>query len=217
MSLRCISVLLLSLVLAPPTHASSADRIAGKPAGKPVILVLGDSLSAGYGLDVRDGWVFLLEQKLKSQALPHAVVNASVSGETTSGGLARLPALLDRHRPQMVLVELGGNDGLRALPIKAMRANLERIVDTSAQAGATAVLFEMQIPANYGPTYAQQFTRTFTEVAQAKKVPLVPFLLSDFATDPRAFQDDGIHPSAAAQPRILDTIWPALRPLLTAK
>lgn len=204
-------MLLLSLVVAsPPAFATSAS----KPSPKPVILVLGDSLSAGYGLDAGDGWVALLEQKLKSQALPHAVVNASVSGETTAGGLARLPALLERHRPQMVLVELGGNDGLRALPIQAMRENLERIVDSSAKAGATAVLFEMQIPANYGPAYSERFTRTFTEVAKDRGVPLVPFLLASFATDPRAFQDDGIHPSAAAQPRILDTIWPALRPLL---
>lgn len=204
-------MLLLSLGLAP---ASAFATSALKPSPKPVILVLGDSLSAGYGLDAGEGWVALLEQKLKSQALPHAVVNASVSGETTAGGLARLPALLERHRPQMVLVELGGNDGLRALPIKSMRENLERIVDNSAKAGATAVLFEMRIPANYGPAYSEQFTRTFNEVARAKGVPLVPFLLADFATDPRAFQDDGIHPSAAAQPRILDTIWPALRPLL---
>lgn len=204
-------MLLLSLVLAPPAFAKNA---AAPGTGKPVILVLGDSLSAGYGLDAGDGWVALLEQKLKSQALPHAVVNASVSGETTSGGLARLPALLQRHRPQMVLVELGGNDGLRALPIKAMRGNLERIVDTSAKAGATAVLFEMRIPANYGPAYSEQFTRTFTEVAQAKQVPLVPFLLGSFGADPRAFQDDGIHPSAAVQSRILDTIWPSLQPLL---
>lgn len=201
----------MSLVLAAPSAFATSAR---QPSPKPLILVLGDSLSAGYGLDAGDGWVALLEQKLKSQALPHVVINASISGETTAGGLARLPALLDRHRPQMVLVELGGNDGLRALPIKAMRDNLERIVDSSAKAGATAVLFEMQIPANYGPAYSQQFMRTFTDVARAKKVPLVPFLLSAFATDPRAFQDDGIHPSAAAQPRILETIWPALRPLL---
>lgn len=197
----------MSLILAPSVFAASG-------AGKPVILVLGDSLSAGYGLDAGDGWVALLEQKLKSQALSFDVVNASISGETTAGGLVRLPALLERHQPKWVLVELGGNDGLRALPVKQMRSNLERMVDLSAKAGATAVLFEMRIPANYGAAYTQQFTRTFTDVAQAKNVPLVPFLLAPIATDPRAFQDDGIHPSAAAQPRILETIWPALKSLL---
>lgn len=178
------------------------------------MLVLGDSLSAGYGLDADTGWVHLLEQKLKSQGLPHTVVNASISGETTAGGLARLPTLLDRHRPQLVLVELGGNDGLRALPLKALRANLEKIVDLCSTAGATAVLFEMRIPENYGPTYTEAFTHTFTAVAQARKVPLVPFLLAPFATDAAAFQADGIHPSAKAQPQILATVWPSIEPLL---
>jgi acyl-CoA thioesterase-1 len=203
MMLRSCLVVLM-LLLSSTLHAATA----------PVVLVLGDSLSAGYGLDVKQGWVHLLEQRLKSQGLPHTVVNASVSGETTAGGLARLPALLERHRPKLVLVELGGNDGLRALPIKAMRGNLERIVEISNRAGATAVLFEMRIPENYGPAYGEAFTRTFSEVAAAARVPLVPFLLADFATDATAFQDDGIHPSAAAQPRILDTIWPSLLPLL---
>jgi acyl-CoA thioesterase I len=199
-------IVLLSLCLwwMPVLHA----------AGKPVVLVLGDSLSAGYGLDANTGWVHLLEQKLKSQGFPHAVVNASISGETTAGGLARLPTLLDRHKPQLVLVELGGNDGLRALPVKSLRTNLERIIDTASTAGATAVLFEMRIPENYGFTYTEAFTRTFTEVAGAKKVPLVPFLLAPFATDPAAFQPDGIHPSAKVQPQILDTVWPSLEPLL---
>lgn len=180
-----------------------------------MILVLGDSLSAGYGLDAGQGWVHLLEQKLRSHGLPHRVVNASVSGETTAGGLARLPALLQRHRPRLVLVELGGNDGLRALPVQALRGNLERIVDASARAGATAVLFEMRIPENYGPAYSERFVRTFGEVARTKKVPIVPFLLASIATDVRRwFQDDGIHPNALAQPRLLDAVWPSLEPLL---
>jgi len=204
MSFRKI-LLLLCLCWMPVLHA----------AGKPVVLVLGDSLSAGYGLDANTGWVHLLEQKLKSQGFSHAVVNASISGETTAGGLARLPTLLDRHKPKLVLVELGGNDGLRALPLKSLRTNLERIVDTTSTAGATAVLFEMRIPENYGLTYTEAFTRLFTEVASAKKVPLVPFLLAPFATDPAAFQPDGIHPSAAVQPQILDAVWPSLEPLLT--
>lgn len=201
--------LLFLLLACSPWLPATAD--AG-PA--PVILVLGDSLSAGYGLDAGTGWVALLEQKLKTQGFAHRVVNASISGETTAGGLARLPRLLDRHRPRLVLVELGGNDGLRALPLTALRANLERIVDLSTQSGATAVLFEMRIPENYGATYTEAFARTFGQVAGHKTVPLVPFLLASFASDPNAFQPDGIHPSAAVQPKILDTVWPAIAPLL---
>lgn len=180
----------------------------------PAILVLGDSLSAGYGLDAGTGWVALLEQKLRTQGHPHRVVNASVSGETTAGGLARLPTLLDRHKPQLVLVELGGNDGLRSLPLKSLRENLERIVERTRASGAEAVLFEMRIPENYGPDYTRAFQQVFTDVSRAKSAPLVPFLLARFAADPAAFLDDGIHPSAKAQPLILDTIWPHLEPLL---
>ena len=180
----------------------------------PTILVLGDSLSAGYGLDANQGWVHLLKQKLRAEGFSHHVVNASVSGETTAGGLARLPILLDRHKPQMVLVELGGNDGLRALPVAALRKNLEQIVDLTRKSGAEPVLFEMRIPENYGATYTEAFTRAFTDIAKTKKAPLVPFLLSRFATDPAAFLDDGIHPSAKAQPVIVETVWPFLKPLL---
>lgn len=208
MSLRSLFLSALTLLLWLPL-ATAPVR-----AADPTVLVLGDSLSAGYGLDADQGWVHLLKQKLGAEGFPHQVVNASVTGETTAGGLARLPALLDRHRPQLVLVELGGNDGLRALPVVQIRQNLVRIVETSAQAGATAVLFEMRIPENYGATYTEAFTRTFGEVAADRKVPLVPFLLSAFATDPDAFLSDGIHPSAKAQPVILDTVWPHLAPLL---
>ncbi len=209
MSLRSFSSCRLSLLLVLVLCASAPAR-----AAPPTVLVLGDSLSAGYGLDADQGWVRLLKQKLAAQGFDHQVVNASVSGETTAGGLARLPSLLDRHRPQLVLVELGGNDGLRALPLTQMRSNLEGIVDASAQAGATAVLFEMRIPSNYGPTYTEAFTGTFAEVADDRQVPLVPFLLSAFAEDPDAFLSDGIHPSASAQPLILDTVWPHIEPLL---
>lgn len=142
------------------------------------------------------------------------MVNASVSGETTAGGLARLPVLLARHKPALVLVELGGNDGLRALPIKAMRANLERIAELSAKAGAKAVLFEMRIPANYGPVYTDAFANAFGEVARAIRAPMVPFMLARFAADPGAFQGDGIHPNAASQARMLDAVWPTIEPLL---
>ncbi|HKY90218.1 MAG TPA: arylesterase [Nevskiaceae bacterium] len=181
-----------------------------------MILVMGDSLSAGYGLDPQQGWIFLLQQKIRSQGLPHVVVNASVSGETTAGGLARLPAALDRNRPKIVLVELGGNDGLRGQPAQALRTNLERMVDLTRKAGAVPVLFEMRIPENYGPAYANSFHGTFAAVAQERKVALVPFLLAEIALEPdRWFQDDGIHPNAAAQPRLVEAVWPTLQPLLT--
>lgn len=179
-----------------------------------MILVLGDSISAGYGLDAGQGWVHLLDQKLKSQGSRYKVANASVSGETTAGGLARLPALLARHQPKLVLVELGGNDGLRALPVKSLRSNLEQIVELSRKAGAMPVMFEMRIPQNYGPAYTQAFARTFVDVSADKKVPLVPFLLMQFVSDPTYFQEDGIHPAAPAQPQILEAAWPTIQPLL---
>ena len=180
----------------------------------PVIMVLGDSLSAAYGIDARQGWVSLLEARLEEKGLPHRVVNASVSGETSSGGLARLPRLLERHAPDWVLIELGGNDGLRGLQVSELQSNLTRMVDLSREAGAQAVLFEMMIPSNYGPTYTEQFVASFTRVAKANDAPLVPFLLAEFATDSDAFLPDGIHPTAASQPAILDTVWTTLGPLL---
>lgn len=185
-------------------------------AAAPKILVLGDSLSAGYGIAVQRGWVALLQQKLRQEGYPHEVVNASISGDTTQGGLARLPAALQRHQPQYVLIELGGNDGLRGLPLKALRENLTRLVTLSRAAGAEPLLFEMRIPSNYGAEYAQQFQETFSTVARTHKLALVPFFLSAFAADPAAFQDDGIHPSERQQPRMLETAWPALRRALGA-
>lgn len=190
---------------------SPAAVLAAPP---PTILVLGDSLSAGYGLDAGSGWVALLQRRLQDEGFPHKVANASVSGDTTSGGLARLPAALDRNRPQIVLIELGGNDGLRALPLKQMRANLEKLVDLSLAAKARVLLFEMRIPPNYGPAYTEGFTRSFGEVAESRKVGLVPFFLLPIVGAPGSFQDDGIHPSAASQPKMLETVWPSLLPLL---
>lgn len=171
-------------------------------------------MSAGYGLNPGEGWVSLLEQKLGEEQLPHQVFNASVSGETTAGGLARLPALIERHAPQILLVELGANDGLRALPIARMKENLGRIAALGRDAGARVALFEMRIPSNYGPIYTEQFVRAFGEVADAEGLTLVPFLLQTFASELDAFQEDGIHPAASAQPRMLQTIWPAIEPLL---
>jgi acyl-CoA thioesterase-1 len=179
------------------------------------LLVFGDSLSAGYGLDANAGWVSLLARRIGEQRLPYEVVNASVSGETTAGGLARLPAALERFQPAIVLIELGGNDGLRGQPPAAMRANLDRMIELSRGAGAQPVLFQMRIPSNYGPEYAQRFTAVFDALAQSRQVPLVPFFLAGIAADrARWFQDDGIHPRAEAQPQMLEAVWPVVRPLL---
>ncbi|WP_240433512.1 arylesterase [Solimonas sp. K1W22B-7] len=176
--------------------------------------MFGDSLSAAYGIQASQGWAALLQQRLQREGYPHVVVNASVSGETSAGGLARLPAALGQHKPAIVLLELGANDGLRALPVKAMRGNLERMLQLSRDAGARPVLFEMRIPANYGAAYGDSFRGAFTELARNAHAPLVPFFLAAIALDPGNFQDDGLHPSAAAQPKLLDAVWPTLKPLL---
>lgn len=183
------------------------------------VLVWGDSLSAGYGVDTRRGWVRLLEQKLAKQADDRlkdwTVVNGSVSGETTAGGLARLPKALKRHQPDVVLIELGGNDGLRGLNLKKMRSNLDRMVALVREAGAEPVIFEMRIPENYGTAVTQRFRATFREAAAASDAALVPFFLAPLVEDrPRWFQSDGIHPTAAAQPLMLEAAWPHLVPVL---
>lgn len=179
--------------------------------------MLGDSLSSAYGLSPSQGWAILLQEKLKAEAYPHEVVNASVSGETTSGGLARLPAVLARHKPVIVLIELGGNDGLRGLPVKNLQANLERMAELSRKAGARPVLFEMRIPPNYGARYAEAFRAGFSAAAEKAGAPLVPFFLAPLVEQPDVyFQDDGIHPGVKAQPLMLDAVWPHLAPLLRA-
>ena len=181
----------------------------------PVILVFGDSISAGYGLaHVEQGWVELLKTRLKEQGYGYQVVNASVSGETTAGGLARLPRALEIHHPKIAVIELGGNDGLRALPIEQMRANLEQMIDLAAAAGARVLLLGMRMPPNYGPQYTEQFRATFSDSAREKNVPLVPFLLNGIALSPNLMQDDDIHPNALGQPKLLENVWPALQPLL---
>ena len=181
----------------------------------PVILVFGDSISAGYGLaHVEQGWVELLKTRLKALGYGYEVVNASVSGETTAGGLARLPRALELHHPKIVVIELGGNDGLRALPIPQMRANLEQMTDLSAAAGAKVLLLGMRMPPNYGLPYTEQFRLSFSDIARDKKIPLVPFLLNDIALSQNLMQDDDIHPNALGQPKLLENVWPALQPLL---
>jgi acyl-CoA thioesterase-1 len=181
----------------------------------PVILVFGDSISAGYGLaHVDQGWVALLQTRLKQQEYGYRVVNASVSGETTAGGLARLPRALKLHQPKIVILELGGNDGLRALPIAQMRANLTQMAALSAAAGAKVLLLGMRMPPNYGPDYTEQFRAVFSDLAREQKLPLVPFLLNGIALTPALMQADGIHPDELGQPKLLDNVWPALVPLL---
>ena len=179
-------------------------------------LVLGDSISAGYGLPTGRGWVDLLAQKMEREGYRFKVVNASVSGETTLGGRNRLPPLLAQHHPAIVIVELGANDGLRGGDLKTMRANLDTIVAASHSAGAKVLVLGMRIPPNYGPAYGREFQESFGTVAKTSKSALVPFLLVGFAERRDMFQDDGIHPAIPAQAIMADTVFTALRPLLEA-
>ncbi len=183
-------------------------------ASERTILVLGDSLSAGYGLKPAQGWVALLEQRLRDQGYGYGVVNASVSGETSGGGLQRLPRTLDLHHPAVVIVELGANDGLRGLSVPLTTDNLTKIVDESKKAGAQVLLIGMRLPPNYGPRYTNDFMKMYRDIATASKVPLVPFLLQSVALKPDLMQADGLHPTAPAQPALLETVWPQLKPLL---
>jgi acyl-CoA thioesterase-1 len=202
-------VLFVSIVACMSSLAETAK------AETPVILVFGDSISAGYGLaHVELGWVELLKTRLKDAGYGYQVVNASVSGETTAGGVARLPRALELHHPAIVIIELGGNDGLRALPIAQLRANLGQMVDLATAAGAKVLVLGMRMPPNYGPEYTQQFSDSFSELARTKKVPWVPFLLNDIALSQNLLQEDTIHPNAEGQPKLLENVWPALKPML---
>ncbi|SMR75499.1 acyl-CoA thioesterase-1 [Marinobacterium sediminicola] len=178
------------------------------------LLVLGDSLSAAYGLPADQGWVSLLEQELKQRRLAERVINASISGETSSGGLQRLPRLLSDYRPDLVLLELGANDGLRGTPLQVMEQNLRRMVELSRNSGAEVLLIGIRIPPNYGPQYTQRFYSIYPGLAQEYQLPLVPFLLERVALKPQLMQADGLHPTAAAQPILLQTVWPHLYPML---
>jgi acyl-CoA thioesterase-1 len=195
----------------------SAGALAQAPAGKPVILVVGDSLSAEYGLKRGEGWVPLLEKRLVDQKIPATVVNASISGDTTSGGRARLASLLKQHQPTYVVIELGGNDALRGLPIQNTEDNLIQMTKAAQAAGAKVLIVGMQVPPNYGSDYLKRFEAIFEKAAAATKAAVVPFLLRGVADGPDAaglFQADRIHPVAAAQPRMLDNVWPELKKLL---
>lgn len=201
---------------AAAAKANTRGNGKGKAASS-TILVLGDSLSAEYGLRRGSGWVALLEQKLRDESVPAQIVNASISGDTTSGGRSRLPALLERHKPSHVIIELGGNDALRGLPLQMTQDNLGHMTDLARQAGAKVVLVGMQVPPNYGSDYANRFASLFEEAARAHGAALVPFLLKGVADGEdatRLFQSDRIHPNAQAQPIMLANVWPVLRTLL---
>ena len=183
-------------------------------APSPVVLIVGDSLSAEYGLKRGSGWVALLERRLTEQKSPYRVVNASISGDTTSGGRSRLPALLKRHQPSHVVIELGGNDALRGLPMNMTQANLLAMTQQAQAAGAQVLLLGMQMPPNYGPDMARQFEAAYAQVAKSQKAALVPFFLKGIGDDPEPlkwFQADRIHPNEAAQPRMLANVWPTLK------
>jgi acyl-CoA thioesterase I len=201
---------LLLLVFTFPAGISSAQAA--------TILVFGDSISAAYGLEVEQGWVRLLQQKLdKTAPGKHMVVNGSLSGETTSGGKARLPALLKKHKPDVVILELGGNDGLRGQPPALMAGNFKKMIADSRAAGAKVLLFGMKIPPNYGRAYTQAFEKVFVTVSTEEKVPLLPFFLEGIGGNAALVQADGIHPVAKAQPILLQNAWPLIEKALTAK
>jgi acyl-CoA thioesterase-1 len=199
------ALLLLFAVLAWDAAAASVP---------PVLLIVGDSISAGYGLPSGTGWVALLEKRLATERFTDKVVNASISGDTTAGGRERLPALLAQHRPAVTVIELGGNDGLRGGNLDAMRDNLDAMVVTAQKAGSRVLLVGMRLPPNYGPSYVQRFAAIFSEVASKHKAALVPFLFAGFGENNAMFQPDGIHPVAAAQGQLLDNVWRELAPLL---
>lgn len=178
------------------------------------ILVYGDSLAAGYGLPQEQGWVNLMTRRLHAEQLDYKVANASISGETTLGGVNRIEAALKSHRPAIVILQLGANDGLRGGNLDAMRANLEKIAAACRRAGARVLLVGMRIPPNYGTAYTEKFQRTYGEVARRNKLALVPFLFEGFGDKREYFQSDGIHPTAEAQPLMLETVWKGLRPML---
>jgi acyl-CoA thioesterase-1 len=204
---RLLAVLLLSAAALLPVSVTGAEQ-------PHTLLVYGDSLSAAYGIAEEQGWVNLLRQKIHQQDLPYRVVNGSVSGETSSGGLARLPAMLESYQPDLVILELGGNDGLRGLPVSNLKANLLAMVEMIKDSGARVLLAGIQIPPNYGPRYTEPFYQVFGDIAEQQNLALVPFLIDGIPQQPQLMQNDGIHPRAEAQAMILDNVWPTLEPLL---
>jgi len=199
------SLLVVALVVAALSQAF---------ADSPRILVLGDSLSAAFGIPLDRGWVSLLQTRLESEGYGYEVVNASVSGDTTGAALTRLPRALELHQPAIVIVELGGNDGLRGTPVGEMQRNLESIIERARDAGAEVLLTGIRIPPNNGAENTQRFTVAYTGLVERYRVPMVPFILDGIALEPALMQTDGIHPTADAQPRILDNVWTKLEPML---
>jgi len=183
-------------------------------AANPKILVYGDSLSAAYGIPQQQGWAALLKEKLTRENLNFEVINASISGETTSGGLTRLARTLEQTKPQTIIIELGANDGLRGLPVKNMRDNLDAMIQLSKKSGARVLLIGMRIPPNYGQKYTEEFSQTYIKLASQHKIPVVPFMLENVAAKPDLIQQDGLHPNTLGQPIILENIWPALQRLI---
>jgi acyl-CoA thioesterase I len=200
-----VTLLVLGFLLAGSARAENAP---------PVLLVFGDSISAGYGIATGKGWVSLLTQRLQAEGFRYTVVNGSVSGETTTGGRARLPAFLKQYAPAVVVLELGGNDALRGGSLASTRANLDAMVTAAQSTKAKVLIVGMQIPPNYGPAYVREFNALFNEIAKARHTPIVPAFFAGFGDDLALFQPDRIHPTAEAQVRLLDNVWPALQPLL---
>jgi len=205
---RPVLVVLFFAAALAATQPARADSVA------PALLVVGDSISAAYGLTPGAGWVDLLAARLATERFTYRVVNASITGDTTAGGRARLPALLAQHRPSVVVIELGGNDGLRGGNLASTRNNLAAMVAAVQRAGAKALIVGMRLPPNYGAAYVREFEALFVDVARAHKAPLVPFFFEGFGERDEMFQPDRVHPTAVAQPLLLDNVWPVLRPLL---
>lgn len=204
-------------VFSSSAQAQTAPAAAGSPttaAGAPRLLVVGDSLSAEYGIARGTGWVPLLQERLKKNGYSYQVINASISGDTTSGGVSRMTGLLAQHKPEVVVVELGANDALRGLALSMTERNLDQLVGDAKKSGAKVLVAGIQIPPNYGRDYTERFNAIFGKVAKTHQAALVPFLMDGIATDRDMFQNDGIHPTSAAQPKLLENVWPRLEPLL---
>jgi acyl-CoA thioesterase-1 len=198
----CVSITLLCLIAQNAYAADARDD---------VILVVGDSLSAGYGIDIIASWPSLLQRRLDNEGYSYRVENASISGDTSRGGRTRLPRLLEYHRPQQVVLELGANDGLRGVPISELERNLRAMIEISIEQGAGVVLLQMRVPPNYGPRYAERFEQLYIDLEQAYDLSLVPFFLHNVVLDGALMQNDGLHPNAAAQPKMLENVWVYLR------
>ena len=197
-----MSIILLCLIAQNAYAADARDD---------VILVVGDSLSAGYGIDIIASWPSLLQRRLDNEGYSYRVENASISGDTSRGGRTRLPRLLEYHRPQQVVLELGANDGLRGVPISELERNLRAMIEISIEQGAGVVLLQMRVPPNYGPRYAERFEQLYIDLEQAYDLSLVPFFLHNVVLDGALMQNDGLHPNAAAQPKMLENVWVYLR------